>query len=160
LNSGIFILLAILFAGTGALLTSAYGQSSGAAILADTTNQALQNIRNAEAAGADVSDLVARFNSAVQLQDQATSGRFVDCKSYDECIINSNNILLSVVEDSSSLANKTTADNDQANMMTFAVYVPVASFVLSLAIVVMFKLWKTRRAKRYQGMDIHRTGVH
>lgn len=159
MNAGYLIILFILSAAGVATITAAYGQSSGPNILAATTSQALRNIQSAEAAGADVSDLVTRFNSALELQDQAASGRFVDCQSYDECIIESNNILLSVVEDSSSLAIKTTAESEQAKLMMFAVYAPVGSFIVSVAVVAIFRMWQSRRARRYQEMDIHRTGV-
>jgi hypothetical protein len=131
---------------------------TGSDFVMATANQALKSINSAEAAGADVSDLVARFNTAIDLQRQAERGTYASCSSYDACIVQANNMMLAIVEDASTLANQAIAKREQANVMTFTVYVPVGSFVASVAIVALYRAWQSRRAKRYQEMDIHQRG--
>ena len=58
------------------------------------------------------------------------------------------------------LGNQATARSEQANVMTFTVYVPLGSFVAWILIVIVYRAWQSRRAKRYQGMDIHQRSVH
>lgn len=125
-----------------------------------TTNQALKSIKNAEASGADVSALVQRFNIAIDLQEQAERGVYKSCSSYNDCIVQSNSMMLSIVEDSSLMGNQLTARMEQSNAMTFTVYVPLGSFALSVAIVLIYRAWMSRRSKRYQGMDIHQRSAH
>ena len=120
-----------------------------------TTNQALKSIKTAEAADADVSGLVDRFNVAIDLQEQAQRGVYQSCSSYNECIVQSNSMMLSIVEDSSLMGNQLTARMEQSNAMTFTVYIPLGSFAISVAIVLTYRAWESRRSKRYQGMDIH-----
>ena len=128
---------------------------TGSDFVMATANQALKSINSAEAAGADVTDLVARFNTAIDLQRQAERGTYISCASYDACIVQANNMMLAIVEDASILANQAVAKREQANVTTFTVYVPVGSFVASIAIVTLYRAWQSRRSKRYQEMDIH-----
>lgn len=124
-----------------------------------TTDQALRSIKNADESGADVSGLIDRFNVAIDLQQQAEKNDFTACNSYDACLIQSNDMLLAIVDDASSLRNQATANKEAANVMTFTVYLPVSSFVLSVLLVVMHRLWKSRRVKKFQEMDIHQKKV-
>jgi len=124
-----------------------------------TTDQALRSIKNADESGADVSGLIDRFNVAIDLQQQAEKNDFTACNSYDACLIQSNDMLLAIVDDASSLRNQATANKEAANVMTFTVYLPVSSFVLSVLLVVMHRLWKSRRVKKFQEMDIHQKSV-
>ena len=124
-----------------------------------TTDQALRSIKNADESGADVSGLIDRFNVAIDLQQQAEKNDFTACNSYDACLIQSNDMLLAIVDDASSLRNQATANKEAANVMTFTVYLPVSSFVLSVLLVVMHRLWKSRRVKKFQEMDIHQRSV-
>jgi hypothetical protein len=64
-------------------------------------------------------------------------------------------MMLSIVEDATYLSTEATAKKEQANVMTFTVYVPLGSFAASLLIVVAYRAWQNRRIKRYQGMDVH-----
>jgi len=124
-----------------------------------TTDQALRSIKNADESGADVSGLIDRFNVAIDLQQQAEKNDFTACNSYDACLIQSNDMLLAIVDDASSLRNQATANKEAANVITFTVYLPVSSFVLSVLLVVMHRLWKSRRVKKFQEMDIHQKSV-
>lgn len=157
-----FVLITVIavLAGNGILLAGAQGDNSGSDFVTATSEQALKSIKSAEAAGADVSDVIARFNIALDLQRQAERGTFTSCPSYDECIVQANDMMLAIVDDSSSLANQATAKNQQANVMMFTVYVPFGSFGASVLIVVVYRAWQHRRSERYQEMDIHQKSGH
>ncbi|MGH9992543.1 MAG: hypothetical protein ACREBU_03995 [Nitrososphaera sp.] len=119
-----------------------------------TTAQALRSIKNAEQAGADVSGLVERFNVAIDLLQRAENNDSSSCASYDECVIQANDMLLSIVDNASLLANQATARNEQSIVMMFTVHLPVSSFLLSVVIVVVYRVWKDRRIKKFQTMNI------
>lgn len=150
----------IILAGNAMSVTALATDGTGSDFVVATTNQALRSIKSAEAAGADVSDLVARFDIAIDLQQQAENGSYKDCPSYNECIVRSNDMLLSIVEDATTLGNQATSRNEQWKLMMFTVYVPLGSFVLSLAIVLFYRAWQNRRSKAYQEMDIHARRTH
>ena len=159
LTALLFFIVNSILAGNVTLAGDAQQPGTGSDFVMATADQALKSINSAEAAGADVTELVARFNVAIDLQQQAERATYTSCSSYDVCIIQANNMMLSVVEDASILANQAVAKREQANVMTFTVYVPVGSFVTSVVIVVLYRAWQSRRSKRYQEMDIHqRTG--
>jgi hypothetical protein len=120
----------------------------------------MRSIRAAEASGADVSHLTERFNTALDFQRQATDNAFTSCSGRDECIIQANNMLLSIVDESSGIRSEATAGKEAADMLTFTVYVPVSSFVVSVAIVVLYSSWKSRRAKKFEALEIHQKGSH
>lgn len=149
-----FLLLIINTVIAGVGITQA-GDNVASDFVIATTNEALKSIKNAEASNADVSDLVERFNVAIDLQEQAERGSYQSCPSYNECIVESNRIMLSIVEDSAVVGNQVTLRSEQANAMIFTVYVPIGSFALSILIVVTYRAWASRRSKSYQGMDIH-----
>ena len=158
---GIFVLvISAVLAGDVTLASVITGDTAGSDFVTATSNQALKSIKSAEAAGADVSDLVARFNVALDLQKEAELGNYVSCPSYDQCIVASNNMMLAIVEDATNVGNQATARNEQANVMTFTVYVPLGSFVASLLIVITYRAWQSRRAKSYQGMDVHQRSAN
>jgi len=125
-----------------------------------TADQALRSIRAAEASGADVSPLTERFNAALGLQQQATDNAFTSCSGHDECIIQANDMLLSIVDESSAIRSDATAGKEAANMLTFTVYVPVSSFIVSVAIVVLYNSWKSRRARKFEALVIHEKESH
>jgi hypothetical protein len=154
--SGILMLVVSAVLGGDITLASVItGDTAGSDFVTATSNQALKSIKSAEAAGAYVSDLVARFNVALDLQKQAEMGNYLTCPSYDQCIITSNNMMLAIVEDATLVGNQATARNEQANVMTFTVFVPLGSFAASILIVIIYRAWQSRRAKSYQEMDVH-----
>jgi hypothetical protein len=151
----LLLVVSAVLAGDITLASVITGDTTSSDFVTATSNQALKSIKSAEAAGADVSDLVARFNSALDLQKQAEMGNFVTCPSYDQCIIASNNMMLAIVEDATVVGNQATARNEQANVMTFTVFVPLGAFAASLLIVIIYRAWQSRRAKSYQEMNVH-----
>jgi hypothetical protein len=156
----LFFIVNSILAGNLTLAGDAQQAGTGSDFVMATADQALKSINSAEAAGADVTELVARFNVAIDLQRQAERATYTSCSSYDVCIVQANNMMLSVVEDASILANQAVAKREQANVMTFTVYVPIGSFVISIVIVVLYRAWQSRRSKRYQEMDIHQRSGH
>ena len=156
----ILIVTILVLAGGFSLASAQAPDMAGSDFVMATSNQALKSIKSAEAAGADVSNLIDRFNVALDLQRQAERGDYSTCATYDGCIIEANNMMLTIVEEATVLGNQATARSEQANVMIFTVYVPLGSFVASILIVVVYREWQSRRAKRYQGMDIHQRSVH
>ena len=156
----LFFIVNSILAGNVTLAGDAQQAGTGSDFVMATADQALKSINSAEAAGADVTELVGRFNVAIDLQRQAERATYTSCGSYDVCIVQANNMMLSVVEDASILANQAVAKREQANVMTFTVYVPIGSFVTSIAVVVLYRAWQSRRSKRYQEMDIHQRRGH
>ncbi len=142
--------------------TRAHAQTDGlrSDFVEATTAQAIRSIKNAEQAGADVAYLVEKFNVAIDLLQKAENNNYSTCPSHDECVIQANEILLSIVDEASLLANQATARNEQFVVLMFTVYVPVASFLLSVAIVVIYRAWKDRRIKRFQTMNIRQKSGH
>ena len=140
---------------TTASATNTLAENVGSDFVLASTNQALKSIKSAEASGADVTALVERFNKAIDLQEEAERGDYESCPSYNECIVQSNTMMLSIVEDSSLLGNQLTAKFEQVSAMTFTVYVPIGSFALSVVIVLTYRAWVARRSRKYQSMDIH-----
>jgi hypothetical protein len=154
--SSIFLIIASAVLSASVTIANAQtGDNVGSDFVMATSNQALKSIKSAEAAGADVSELVIRFNVALDLQRQAERDNYDSCTSYDQCIINANDMMLAIVEEATLLGKQATAKNEQANVMTFTVYVPLGSFAASILIVSLYRAWQSRRAKSYQGMDIH-----
>jgi hypothetical protein len=155
ISSIILLVVTAVLVGDVTIASELTGDNVGSEFVAATSNQALKSIKSAEVAGADVSELVRRFNVALDLQRQAERGNLDSCSSYDQCIIEANNMMLAIVEDATLLGKQATAKNEQANVMTFTVYVPLGSFVASILFVALYRAWQSRREKSYQEMDIH-----
>ena len=135
---------------------SAAGDSTD--LVEATADQALRSIRAAEASGADVSHLTEQFNTALDFQRQATDNAFTSCSGADECVIQANDMLLSIVDESSAMRSEATAGREAADVLTFTVYVPVSSFVVSVVIILLYNSWKSRRAKKFEALEIHQKG--
>jgi heme/copper-type cytochrome/quinol oxidase subunit 2 len=67
-------------------------------------------------------------------------------------------MLLSIVDESSAMRSEATAGRDATDILTFTVYVPVSSFVISVAIILLYNSWKSRRAKKFEALEIHQKG--
>jgi hypothetical protein len=124
------------------------------AFLSASTDQALRSIKNAEASGVDTDPLIEKFNVAMDLVAQAEYEEYISCPSYDECVLQANTILLSIVDRASSSSNQASARNEQLNTMTFTVYLPAISFVISIVVLVTYRTWKSRKLKRFQTLNI------
>jgi hypothetical protein len=160
--SGLMMILATLAVGSN--VTGIYGDAfatgDSSELVEATADQALRSIRAAEASGADVSHLTERFNTALDFQRQATDSAFTSCSGRDECIIQANDMLLSIVDESSAIRSEAAAGKEAADTLTFTAYVPVSSFVVSVAIVVLYRSWKSRRAKKFEALEIRQKGSH
>lgn len=124
------------------------------AFLSASTDQALRSIKNAEVSGVDTDPLIEKFNVAMDLVAQAEYEEYNSCPSDDECVLQANTILLSIVDQASSSSNQASARNEQLNTMIFTVYLPAISFVISLVILVTYRTWKSRKLKRFQTLNI------
>lgn len=160
--SGLVMILASLAVGSNVTGIDGDSLATGDSreLLEATADQALRSIRAAEASGADVSHLTERFNTALDFQRQATDNAFTSCSGPDECVIQANDMLLSIVDESSAIRSEASAGQEAADILTFTVYVPVLSFVVSVAMVVFYNSWKSRRAKKFEELEIHQKGLN
>jgi hypothetical protein len=157
---GLVLILAGLAIGSSVTGITGNGSATGdsSELVEATADQALRSIRAAEASGADVSHLTEKFNSALDFQRQAAENVFTSCPGADECVIQANDMLLSIVDESSAMRSEATAGRDATDILTFTVYVPVSSFVISVAIILLYNSWKSRRAKKFEALEIHQKG--
>jgi hypothetical protein len=149
------VTLLVVLAAAGGIIGAGSVSGDPSDFIGATTNQALRSIRNADESGADVSRLIDRFNAAIELQEQAENGRYKDCPSYNECVLKANDMLLSIVDEASSLSTQVTGKKEQASVIMFTVYIPIASFIGSVSIVVGYRAWKSWRARRFEKLEIH-----
>ncbi|HEY7734709.1 MAG TPA: hypothetical protein VIB07_07955 [Nitrososphaera sp.] len=152
----IFATLAVGSNATGIDGALATGDSIG--LVEATADQALRSIRAAEASGADVSHLTEKFNTALDFQRQAKENTFTSCSGPDECVIQANDLLLSIVDESSSIRSAAAAGREAADILTFTVYVPLSSFIVSVATILLYSMWKSRRTKKFEALEIHQKG--
>lgn len=150
----ILLFLASLLAVSSAYASSDTDASDPSDFVEASTDQALRSIRTAQEAGADVSELVNRLDVALDLQRQAERTSYVNCPSYNDCVLRANDMLLSVVHDASMLGNQAIAKREQAIVMTFTIYLPVLSFVVSIAIIVLHNAAKSRKIRKFENLDI------
>jgi hypothetical protein len=137
----VLILVSLIVGVFSALPAASSSSEVGSDFVKATTTQALRSIKNAESAGAE-------------------SGSYSSCVSYYDCIIQSNNIMLAIVEESSQAGKVSTAETEQVDVMMFTVYLPLGSFAMSLTIVALYRAWKAHRTKSYAEMDIHQRRQH
>ncbi|MFQ5940561.1 MAG: hypothetical protein ACE5KA_02535 [Nitrososphaerales archaeon] len=114
---------------------------------------ALNSIKEAAAAGADVSEPVERFNLALSLLHQANTDDFENC-SYNECVTRANKIFIGISQDSTILREQTQDASNYQRMMTFAFYAPLAAFTSSILCLYSYNAWKSYQVKKFLDMEV------
>lgn len=115
---------------------------------------AFKSINQAQLAGADVSDLVKRFNTALDLIDQAEESRFDSCSSYKDCTDRSLTMFVEITNDAHFLKEQVKDLANLHNLVNLGIYAPVSAFVTSVAGYWSFKTWKSHNARRFLDMEI------
>ncbi len=129
------------------------GNIPGLNLINTSSEQAVQSIKDAELAGADVSMLIQKYNKALDLiQGNVEIGQAA-C-SEDNCIAQANELLKSIVHDSSAMMTNKTSAEDQSSLMIILLYSALAAFCLSIATVVLYKFWKSYTINRFLNMAI------
>jgi hypothetical protein len=119
--------------------------------LSSAVAYAFEGIRQAEAAGADVSNIIDRFNSALDLERQAGTLEYESCASNNsDCVHVAKGIFQSIIEESQLLKQNAEQMSTLSALMIFIVYVPVGAFAVSLAVFYSYKALNSRKLRKLQ----------
>jgi len=116
----------------------------------------IMSIRDAELAGADVSDLTNRFNIALNLKEQADKSTFNSCSSREDCIERANIKLVKIIKDAELLKEHTKVESEFQTLIGFTIYAPLTAFATSIVGYCSFKGWRSYQVKRYLAMEIRK----
>ena len=108
---------------------------------------AFDSINAAASAGGDVVDLIGRFNNAMDLIRQADLSDFRTCSESD-CNTRANEILASIVYDSSLLKEEAQEKSKYDDVISYAIYLPLGVFALSFSGIFAYDKWKSRQINR------------
>src|SRR5574341_1043082 len=106
---------------------------------------AVESIKDAQIAGADVSDLVNSFNIALDLIEQADRSNFDSCKSYEDCNERAMQIFAKITNDAYLLKEQAEAASTFQKSMNLMVYAPITTFIVSVIGYLSFNKWKSCR---------------
>jgi len=114
---------------------------------------ALKSIKEAEAAGADVSGLVRSFNEALDLIQRAERTDSIICSSED-CVVKSVHEFTMIVHKAYSLKEKAQAQSEITKFVNMGIYAPFGAFAASIIIFYSHNAWKSSQLKRLLNMYI------
>lgn len=114
---------------------------------------AFDSINVAASAGGDVVDLIGRFNNALDLIRQSELSDFRTCSETD-CNTRANEILASIVYDSSLLKEEAQEKSKYDDVIIYAVYLPLGVFALSFSSVFAYDKWKSRQVNRVLNIEL------
>ncbi len=123
---------------------SVYGEVSSSEDLA------LKSIRHSEATGAAVSDLVKKYNGALDLLHQADLGT---C-SQSDCVVRANEIFKSIIDESVSLSQRSHEVSSHKRIMSFAVFAPVIAFSVSFVGIYSYYATKSNQMRKFLDLEI------
>ncbi|MGH9877250.1 MAG: hypothetical protein ACRD5H_06390 [Nitrososphaerales archaeon] len=115
---------------------------------------AVESIKDAQIAGADVSDLVSSFNIALDLIEQADKSNFNSCYSYEDCNENAMQIFVKITNDARLMKEQAKVASTLQKSVNLSVYAPIAAFIVSVIGYLSYKEWKSRQTKRLLEMEI------
>jgi hypothetical protein len=124
-----------------------------------SVDTAFDNMKQAESAGADVSNLVERFNDALELLHQAQiSGFNKSCSSYTNCIADAQEIFSQITNESASYREHAGRDFYYNVFGIFALYAPLGAFLISFFGLYSYKSWKSYQIKKFLDLEIREIG--
>ena len=146
--------LLLLSEGAASAQMSADGAvaSKEAALIA--AQKAANAVRNAESAGANVSSLVVKFNSATEIIQQVEQGKISPgCSSAEVCLGKAQAIFFSIEKESTTSENDATitAGLGFAAAIAFSIF---CAFILSFFGIYFYKSWRSNELKRFLEMQI------
>jgi hypothetical protein len=120
-----------------------------------SVDTAFDNIRQAEIAGADVSNLVERFNYALELLHQGQiSSSNKSCSSYTNCVADAQEIFSQITNESASYRENAGRDFYYNVVGIFALYAPLGAFLISFFGLHSYKSWKSYQIKKFLDLEI------
>jgi len=143
-------LIVIVVISLGLLSYNAY------AVLEDKVHDALIAIRDADSVGADTKYLVDRLNNILNLIKEVDDGSLKSCLSKDECIAKVNGEIDALINESRILKETTTNKNLNTLTMNMLVYAPIAGFISSLVITLLYTNLKDYLKRRIIEMEVRR----
>jgi hypothetical protein len=143
-------LIVIVVISLGLLSYNAY------AMLEDKVHDALIAIRDADSVGADTKYLVDRLNNILNLIKEVDDGSLKSCLSKDECIAKVNSEIDALINDSRILKETTASKNLNTLAMNMLVYAPIAGFIASLVITILYTDLKDYLKRRIMEMEVRR----
>jgi len=143
-------LIVIVVISLGLLSYNAY------AMLEDKVHDALIAIRDADSVGADTKYLVDRLNNILNLIKEVDDGSLKSCLSKDECIAKVNSEIDALINDSRILKETTASKNLNTLAMNMLVYAPIAGFIASLVITILYTNLKDYLKRRIIEMEVRR----
>jgi hypothetical protein len=124
-----------------------------------SVDTAFDNMKQAESAGADVSNLVERFNDALGLLHQAQISSFnKSCSSYTNCIADAQEIFSQITNESASYREHAGRDFYYNVFGIFALYAPLGAFLISFFGLYSYKSWKSYQIKKFLDLEIREIG--
>jgi hypothetical protein len=143
-------LIVIVVISLGLLSYNAY------AMLEDKVHDALIAIRDSDSVGADTKYLVDRLNNILNLIKEVDDGILKSCLSKDECIAKVNSEIDALINESRILKETTASKNLNTLAMNMLVYAPIAGFIASLVITILYTNLKDYIKRRIMEMEVRR----
>jgi len=112
--------------------------------------KAYSELKAADDAGANISELAARFNTALELLDKANNGN--DTNTSD-LIAQANRLLSSIPPDSQNLKSAATAGQQEAARLRI-VRIPVGALIVALVAVAILVIRRKVQAKRFAELRV------
>ena len=128
-------------------------ENDGAPI-ASSAGLATKSIKDAELAGADLSDLVKGFNTALDLINQADRSKFDSCSSHEDCHQKAMMIFMKITADAHLLKERAEASSSLQKLVSLTIYAPITAFVTSLVGYSSYKAWKDLQLKKFLRMEV------
>ena len=122
--------------------------------IASSADLATKSIKDAELAGADVSDLVKGFNTALDLINQADRSKFDSCSSHEDCHQKAMMIFMKITADAPLLKERAEASSSLQKLVSLTVYAPITAFAASLVGYSSYKAWKDLQLKKFLRMEV------
>ena len=122
-------------------------------IINTSADAALKSIKEAQFAGADVSDLIRSFNMALDLIDQAEKSQFDSCVSYDDCNAKAAKIFGMITNNAHLMKEQAVAASIFQRVVNLSVYAPVSAFITSFAGYGLFRVWKAHQLSKLLEID-------
>lgn len=114
---------------------------------------ALRAINEADGEGADVSELVARYNNALALLRQPESSDLASCQSIDECKNSAEKMFISIAEDAVALKEQE-KQHWYNDIILYEVYAIIGSFLVSFFGVHFYNVWRAQKLEQFLAMEL------
>lgn len=138
------------------LLMASAGADNENNLMSTSPELAVESIKDAQIAGADVSDLVSDFNIALDLLDQADKSNFNSCNSYEDCDEKALQIFVEITNDAHLMKEQAEVASSLQKSVNLGVYAPTTALIVSVSGYLSLKEWKSRQIERLLEMEIRK----